>query len=44
MGLWLFLGLAPVLAKRRVLPTGLVFLLSLAAALFAAWLGLTKPF
>ena len=44
VGLWLFLGLAPVLAKRRVLPAGLVFLLSLAAASFAAWLGLAKPF
>jgi hypothetical protein len=44
VGLWLFLGLAPVLAKRRVLPAGLVFLLSIAAASFAAWLGLAKPF
>ena len=43
-GLWLFLGLAPVLAKRKVLPAWLVLVLSLAAAVTAAWLGLRKPF
>ncbi|MFZ9935435.1 MAG: hypothetical protein ACO3JG_00095 [Luteolibacter sp.] len=43
-GLWLFLGLAPVLAKRKVLPAWLVLALSLAAAIAAAWLGLRKPF
>jgi hypothetical protein len=43
-GLWLFLGLAPVLAKRKVLPAWLVLVLSIAAAVTAAWLGLRKPF
>ncbi len=44
LGLWLFLGAAPVLAKRRVLPSWLVLVLSIAAAVTAAWLGLKKPF
>jgi hypothetical protein len=44
LGLWLFLGVAPVLAKRKVLPPWLVLLLSIAAAATAAWLGLRKPF
>lgn len=43
-GLWLFLGLAPLLAKRKVLPAWLVLTLSLAAAIAAAWLGLRRPF
>jgi hypothetical protein len=44
LGLWLFLGAAPVLARRRVLPAWLVLLLSITAAAAAAWLGLKKPF
>jgi hypothetical protein len=44
LGLWLFLGVAPVLAKRKVLPAWLVLVLSIAAAVTAAWLGLKKPF
>ena len=44
LGLWLFLGAAPVLAKRKVLPAWLVLTLSIAAAATAAWLGLRKPF
>jgi hypothetical protein len=44
LGLWLFLGVAPVLAKRKVLPAWLVLVLSIAAAVPAAWLGLKKPF
>lgn len=44
LGLWLFLGVAPVLAKRKVLPPWLVLILCLAAAATAAWLGLRKPF
>lgn len=43
-GLWLFLGVAPVLARRKVLPAWSVLALSLAAAVAAAWLGLRKPF
>ena len=44
IGLWLFLGVAPVLAKRKVLPASIVLALSIAAAVTAAWLGLAKPF
>jgi hypothetical protein len=44
LGLWLFLGAAPVLAKRKVLPAVVVLALSIAAAATAAWLGLSKPF
>lgn len=42
--LWLFIGVAPVLAKRKVLPTTVVFILTLSAGIAAAWLGLMKPF
>ena len=42
--MWLFLGAAPVLAKRKLLPAALVMILCLAAAALAAWLGLCKPF
>lgn len=44
LGLWLFLGVAPVLSKRKVLAPWMVLVLSLAAAMAAAWLGLRKPF
>lgn len=44
LGLWLFLGLAPVLAKRKVIYPWIVLILSIAAAVTATWLGLTKPF
>ena len=44
LALWLFLGVAPVLAKRKLLPAALVLILCLAAAALAAWLGLSKPF
>jgi len=44
LGLWLFLGAAPVLAKRKVLPAPVVLVLSIAAGIAAAWLGLRKPF
>ena len=44
LALWLFLGAAPALAKRKVLPTWLVLILCVAAGIFAAWLGLRKPF
>lgn len=44
LGLWLFLGLAPALAKRKVLPSSVVLTLCLAAGVTAAWLGLAKPF
>lgn len=44
IGLWLFFGVAPLLAKRRYLHPTLVFLLVLAAGGLAAWLGMAKPF
>ena len=44
LGLWLFLGLAPALAKRKVLPSSVVLVLCLGAGVIAAWLGLAKPF
>ncbi len=42
--LWLFIGVAPVLAKRKLLPSCIVFCLCLAAATAAAYLGIAKPF
>lgn len=44
VGLWLFLGVAPVLVRRKILPPWLTFLLVLAAGCTAAWLGIRKPF
>ena len=44
LALWLFIGVAPALAKRKVLPSSLVLALCIAAAIAAAWLGLRKPF
>ncbi|WP_411826497.1 hypothetical protein [Luteolibacter sp. AS25] len=42
--MWLFIGLAPALAKKKVLPSMLVLTLSLVAATVAAYMGLYKPF
>jgi hypothetical protein len=44
IGLWLFMGFAPVLAKRRYLHPMIVFILVLLAGAAAAWFGLKKPF
>jgi len=44
LGLWLFIGAAPALSKRKVLPAPVVLILCIAAAAAAAWLGLRKPF
>lgn len=44
LGIWLFIGAAPALSKRNILPPWMAFTLSLIAAGFAAWLGYTKPF
>jgi len=44
VGIWLFIGLAPALVKKKVLPPSVVFILCLAAAGTAAWLGIRKPF
>jgi hypothetical protein len=42
LGLWLFIGAAPALAKRKVLPAPVVLALTVAAAGLAGWLGLMK--
>jgi len=42
--LWLALGVAPVLAKRKVLPPGALIGICLAIAAFATFLGQFKPF
>jgi hypothetical protein len=44
LALWLFLGVAPALSKKKVLPSSIVLILCIAAATLAAWLGLRKPF
>jgi hypothetical protein len=44
LGLWLFLGAAPALAKRKVLPGSVLLVLCIAAGATAAWLGHSKPF
>jgi hypothetical protein len=44
MAIWLFLGVAPVLAKRKLLPAPAVLGLCLAGGVLAAYLGLAKPF
>ena len=42
--LWLFIGVAPALSRRKLLPAPLVLALCLAAGTAAAWLGIFKPF
>jgi hypothetical protein len=44
IGLWLLLGIAPLFAKRKILPAPAVLVISIAAAAASAWLGLAKPF
>lgn len=44
LGLWLFIGVAPVLSKKKVLPPVIVLTLCLVAAVAAAYLGIYKPF
>lgn len=44
LALWLFIGAAPALSKRKVLPGPVVLVLCIAAGAAAAWLGLSKPF
>lgn len=41
---WLFIGAAPALSKRKVLPSSVVLALCIAAGIVAAWLGTAKPF
>lgn len=42
--LWLFIGVAPALSKRKLLPAPAVLTLCIAAGTAAAWLGIMKPF
>jgi hypothetical protein len=44
LGIWLFLGVAPVLAKRNILPRPVILALCLLAGATAAYLGIAKPF
>ncbi len=44
LGIWLFIGAAPALASRRVIPPAAVLGLTIAAAAAAGWLGLARPF
>lgn len=44
LGLWLFIGVAPVLSRKKILAPWMVFTLCLAAATYAAYLGIRKPF
>lgn len=44
IALWLLLGIAPLFAKRKILPAPAVLVISIAAAAASAWLGLAKPF
>lgn len=44
LGLWLVLGIAPLFAKRKIVPAGIVLAISIIAAAASAWLGLAKPF
>ena len=41
--IWLFLGVAPVLAKRKVLPAPALLALCLIGGVVAAWLGMSLP-
>ena len=42
--LWLLIGAAPALSKRKVLPATAVLTLCIIAGIAAAWLALYKPF
>lgn len=44
LGLWLFVGAAPALAKRKVLPAPVLLGICIAGAAVAAYLGIRKPF
>ena len=44
LGIWLFIGVAPVLAKKKILCPCVVFALTLVGAVGAAYLAFYKPF
>ncbi len=41
--MWLFIGIAPLLAKRKVLHPMIVLALTIAAGVVAAWMGIYLP-
>jgi hypothetical protein len=43
LAIWLFLGVAPVLAKRKVMPAPALLALCLIGGVVAAWLGMSLP-
>lgn len=44
LAIWLFIGAAPALAKRKVIPGFALLGLCVVAAMTAAWLAILKPF
>ena len=42
--LWLFLGVAPVLARKKTMPISALLVLTLVVGVLAAYLGVMKPF
>ncbi|MDP4623871.1 MAG: hypothetical protein NWT08_01910 [Akkermansiaceae bacterium] len=44
VGLWLFIGVAPVLSKKKLMPSWIVLTLCILAATAAGYLGIYKPF
>lgn len=44
LGIWLFIGVVPALAKRKIVPAPALLALTVVAAAAAGWLGLAKPF
>lgn len=44
LGIWLFIGVAPVLSKKKIMAPSVVLTLCLLAAVAAAYLGIYKPF
>lgn len=44
LALWLVIGGAPAIARRRILPPSVVFFITIAAGAYAAYLGMAKPF
>ncbi|MFY7817098.1 MAG: hypothetical protein ACOVRB_01910 [Akkermansiaceae bacterium] len=42
--LWLFLGVAPALSRRKALSPAILLIITLGVGILAAYLGLKKPF
>lgn len=43
LGIWVFIGVAPALVKRKILPPWLALTLCISGGAAAAWLGIYKP-